>query len=121
MPVGTRSWWCPSRPSQRFAQAPRRTVFEGAEPLSAFNVQTSTSDSARDGLGFQDISPDGQRFLIIREGAQTDDSSVPLAQNHRRAQLDPRAVGAGAHRLRRCGDDACGGSAGGGRMAARET
>ncbi len=28
----------------------------------------------------KDISPDGQRFLIIRQGAQTDDSSVPPAQ-----------------------------------------
>ncbi len=26
------------------------------------------------------ISPEGQRFLIIRQGAQTDDSSVPPAQ-----------------------------------------
>ncbi len=42
---------------------------EGAEPLDGFG-----------GVGFEDISGDGQRFLIIREGAQTDDSSVPLAQ-----------------------------------------
>ncbi len=44
-------------------------MFEGAEPLDRVN-----------GAGFHDISPDGQRFLIIKEGAQTEDSSVPLAQ-----------------------------------------
>ena len=43
-------------------------VFQGSHPLDEFG-----------GQGFQDISP-GQRFLLIREGDQTDDTSAPTAE-----------------------------------------
>ena len=42
-------------------------VFQGSHPLE------------RGGRGFQGISPDGQRFLLIRD-AQTDDTSAPAAE-----------------------------------------
>lgn len=44
------------------------TVFEGSDLLETR------------GQGFSDISPDGQRFLIVRSGAQTDDDSAATAQ-----------------------------------------
>ncbi len=44
------------------------TVFEGSDSLETL------------GLGFSDISPDGQRFLIVQSGAQTDEGSAATAQ-----------------------------------------
>ena len=44
-------------------------VFQGSHPLDASVIS-----------GFQGISPDGQRFLLIREGAQPNDTSTSAAQ-----------------------------------------